>query len=107
MNNKKIIQLISLSKDFNSLLDKGEALEINDLYRVLQHKMLFQWIIQRFDKQINLNKITKSDLKEIEEQFLNYSILVEPEDLGIESNALNLLIAYCLMLMESILKEGN
>lgn len=102
--NDKIVQLISLSIEFNALVDKGEALEIKDLYRVLQKKELFNWLMQRFGKQINLNKLTKSNLKAIEKQFLEYSTSVEPEELGVESNALNLLIAYCLMMIESTIK---
>lgn len=102
--NDKIAQLISLSKDFNTLLDKGETFEIKYLYNVLENKELFNWLIQKFNKQINLNTLTKSDIKEIEKQFLMYSISYQPEELGVESNALNLLLAYCLMMIESYLK---
>ncbi len=102
--NDKIAQLISLSKDFNTLLDKGETFESKYLYNVLENKELFNWLSQKFDKQINLNTLTKSDIKEIEKQFLMYSISYQPEELGVESNALNLLLAYCLMMIESYLK---
>lgn len=40
--NDKIVQLISLSIDFNALVDKGETLEITYLYNALNNKELFK-----------------------------------------------------------------
>lgn len=100
----KVIQLISLCKDINSLVDRGHVLEIKAFYKALEKKKFFEGLKQEYRKQINIDVFTKKDTVEIEKQFLKYSISYQPEELGVESNALNLLIAYCLMLIDTYLK---
>ncbi len=96
----KLTQLTRLGKQFNSLIDEGESIEIIDVCSKLESKRLFEWLECRFSDKLDLNNFDKTDITDIEEIFYQINKSSEPEDHEVISNGLCLLIAYCFVSIE-------
>lgn len=81
---------------FNSLLDAGEFLDLNETHRKIRSKSLFSWLVDKFGTSLDISLFTEKELREIEEFFENLSVSVdEQRKMGVEKNGLCLLVAYC------------
>ncbi len=53
-----------------------------------------------FNDHLDLSYLDANDIQEIEERFYQISNTYEPENIGVIRDGLNLLIAYCLIIID-------
>lgn len=94
-------RFLSLASQLLSLVDSGKKLDIIGTHKHIREKTLFSWLTEQFGGRIDLSSYTKAEQAEMIEFFVSLSQVVdERRKMGIESNGLCLLLAYCIEAME-------
>jgi hypothetical protein len=82
---------------FNSLVDAGEFLDLQETHNKIRSKQLFDWLMSMYSDRLDISLFTKKQLGVIEDFFEGLSTTTdEARKMGIEKNGLCLLVAYCL-----------
>lgn len=81
---------------FNSLVDSGEFVGLNEMREQLSKGNLFKWLEEKYGNRVDVSLFSNEEIKKIESFFKNLSDNVdEGRKMGIEKNGLCLLVAYC------------
>jgi len=81
---------------FNSLVDAGEVLDLQQTHDKIRSKSLFKWLKAKYDSSLDISLFSEEQLDKIESFFESLSISTnERRKMGIEKNGLCLLVAYC------------
>ena len=81
---------------FNSLVDSGEILDLEETHKIIKRKSLFPWLKHKFEDRVDISLYSEKEINEIEEFFASLSSAVDEEKkMGICKNGLCLLVAYC------------
>jgi hypothetical protein len=81
---------------FNSLVDSGEVLSLEETHTNIRNKTLFKWLKIKYSDRLDISLFSNEQLNQIENFFESTSIAVDEErKMGIENNGLCLLVAYC------------
>lgn len=81
---------------FNALVDSGKHLPLQKTHEHLRNKTIFEWLKKEFSDGLDLSLYSEGELQEIASFFESLSIAVnEQRKMGITTNGLCLLIAYC------------
>ena len=92
-----IRKFTSLGFYLNSLIDKGEFIELEETRDHIENKTLFSWLNNKYKYSIDTSLYTSEELNEIITFFEGLSNNVDEErKFGISKNGLSLLLAYCL-----------
>src|SRR5687767_4316600 len=90
---------------FNSLVDAGEVLDLQETHDKIRSKSLFKWLKSKYSDSLDVSLFSKEQLDKIEDFFESLSIVTnERRKMGIEKNGLCLLVAYC---FEATQREEN
>lgn len=86
-----------LGFSLNSIIDRGEVLDIQETRNAINGERLFPWLKDKYGRDIDISLYSDSDLREINDLFANLNNVVDAESkLGIKRNGLCLLVAYCI-----------
>ena len=81
---------------FNSLVDAGEVLDLQETHEKIRSKSLFKWLKTKYADSLDISLFSEEQLDKIESFFESLSIATnERRKMGIEKNGLCLLVAYC------------
>jgi hypothetical protein len=81
----------------NALLDRGDALDIDDTHKHVSDGSLFGWLKENFGGDLDLSLYRPEDEAVVLELFESLSNAVNSRrKFGVEQNGLALLLAYCL-----------
>jgi hypothetical protein len=81
---------------FNSLVDNGEILNLEETHQKIRSKSLFPWLKSKFGNSIDISLFSDREIEDIEEFFESLSFATdERRKMGIQKNGLCLLVAYC------------
>lgn len=81
---------------FNSLVDQGEELDLQQTHDKIRKKELFPWLKEQFGDLLDISLFSESDIDIIESYFESMSNAVnERRKFGVTKNGLCLLVAYC------------
>lgn len=98
-----------LSFYFNSLIDEGKKIEVEDLKTHLEKKDLFDWMKIKYRDSLDISLFSPKQLSAIENLFLDqYESVDANRKFGVQNNGLCFLVAYCPNLIqygESQIKE--
>ena len=89
-----------LSFYFNSLIDQGEILKVDELKKTIEHGDLFAWLKGKFGDDLDVSLFSDAQLRSIQNLFLNQQGINERKKFGVENNGLCFLVAYCLNLIQ-------
>ena len=82
---------------FNSLVDDGETLNLEETHQKIRSKTLFNWLQVKYPDRLDISIFSPDGLNNIESFFESLSIATnEKRKMGIQKNGLCLLVAYCL-----------
>ena len=82
---------------FNSLVDEGETLNLQETHEKIRSKSLFTWLKNNYGDKLDISLFSQDNLNSIESFFESLSVATnERRKMGIEHNGLCLLVAYCL-----------
>jgi len=91
---------------FNSLIDKGELINLQEVHEKIENKSLLNWLKNKYQDNFDISFLSKDDLNEIELIFIDMSISIKDRrHLYVEKNGLCLLVAYCLNILKMSDKE--
>lgn len=81
---------------FNSLVDQGSKLDLQQTHDKIRRKELFPWLKEKFDNSLDISLFSQTDLDKVESFFESMSSAVnEKRKFGVTENGLCLLVAYC------------
>ena len=90
---------------FNSLVDAGESISLEETHSKIRSKSLFPWLKEKFGSSIDISLFLPKEIDEIEAFFESQSVAInERRKMGVEKNGLCLLVAYC---FEAAQRESN
>lgn len=80
----------------NSLLDQGKTLDLNETHEKIREEKIFSFLEEKYEKEIDLSVYKKDDLKKMTLFFKGLSEYTDEEKkMGVQSNGICLLLAYC------------
>ena len=91
------IQYTLLGFSLNSIIDRGEVLDIHETRKAINEERIFPWLKDKYGQDVDISLYSDSDLREINDLFANLNNVVDAESkFGIKRNGLCLLLAYCI-----------
>ena len=92
-----IRKFTSLGFYLNSLIDKGEFIELEETRDHIENKSLFSWLKKKYEYSMDISLYTSEELNEIIVFFEGLSNTEDEEKtFGVSKNGLCFLLAYCL-----------
>jgi hypothetical protein len=91
-----------------ALLDKGEALDIDDTRKHVEDGSLFGWLKQKFGDGIDLSLCRGAGQADVLERFGSLANTTDSRrKFGVEHNGLALLAAYCFEVLQQMHYSGQ